>query len=236
MTKEISKVLLETTMRNTTFEVSPQMVEEYERRKAKKLEEAFAEEQMRFQVNRMNTLLKRSGLEMAIQTKTFDSFKVETEWQKKMKDKVMRWVNNPSGWILISGQSGCGKTHICTAAAGELLRRGKELLYMLWRQDSFKMSRYTDDAEKARREYSRANFLYIDDLFKGGGNENEIRMAFEILDARYREKLPTIISTEFTLDEIESIDTGIHGRITEMCRGNMVVIKRSEERNRRINE
>lgn len=63
--------------------------------------------------------------------------------------------------------------------------------------------------------YQKADVLYIDDLFKNCVTDADIRLAFQILDYRYRNAMCTIISSEHTLDEIYSIDKALGGRIAE---------------------
>lgn len=51
-------------------------------------------------------------------------------------------------WFFIGGQSGAGKTHICTAITAEFLRKGKKAHYMLWRDESMKIKSLTTEGEK----------------------------------------------------------------------------------------
>ena len=72
--------------------------------------------------------LKKSGLEKAVRAQTFKAFHAVTDWQRQMVDVAKRYLNDPDGaksgaWLYIGGAVGCGKTHICTAVAGQLMIR-----------------------------------------------------------------------------------------------------------------
>ena len=68
--------------------------------------------------------------------------------------------------------------------------------------------------------------LYIDDFFKTGKNlkkdfqaptQQEVNIAYEIINARYATKKNTIFSSELSIDDLDKIDESISGRICEMC-------------------
>ena len=180
---------------------------------------------MRRTIRRLN----RSGLKDIIRDYTFKSFETDTEFQKAMKEAALRFVQDEDhNWFFIGGASGCGKTHICTAIAGYYLRHGgKEVRYMLWRDDVGKLKGNADPEErdKAMHEFKSAEVLYIDDLFKSGRSEDgaaqrptiaDINAAFELLNYRYNNpKLITIISSECMAADILSIDEAVGGRIVE---------------------
>jgi DNA replication protein DnaC len=90
--------------------------------------------------------------------------------------------------------------------------------------------------------YKTAEILYIDDLFKVGkaadGSCNptgaDVSLAFEIINYRYINHLPTIISTEKTPQELVEIDEATGSRIIEMAGGNVFSIARDAKRNYRL--
>lgn len=131
-----------------------------------------------------------------------------------------------NGRIFITGNS--GKSHICTAVAITLLKRGKEVKYMLWRDEASRLKAMVNEPEYETivKHYKTVDVLYIDDLFKTGKSENsrkqrptqgDINLAFEILNARYISKKLTIISSESTLPDLIDIDEAIAGRIKQKC-------------------
>lgn len=189
--------------------------------------------------------MKQSGLKDIIKDYTFDKFEDAEPWQKAVKTAAMDYANNPEGWFFLGGQSGAGKTHLCTAICREFLLAGRQVRYMLWRDDIVRIKGAVTDSEeysKAIDEFKRVDVLYIDDLFKTGKAADnsyqkptaaDINVAFEIINFRYNNPaLLTIISSELSEDELIDIDEAVGGRIYE--RANALTIGKSRDRNYRI--
>lgn len=179
--------------------------------------------------------LKKSGLSTNLKKLSFDSFIADELWQENLKNSAIDFVKNENpGWFFVGGQSGCGKTHICTAITACFLRKGKTAHYMLWRDEIAKIKSVVTDFLEYKKlvdELKKVDVLYIDDLFKtGGGSKSgkianveevkptsaDINIAFEIFNFRYtNDKLITVISSEKTISDIVKIDEAIAGRIIE---------------------
>lgn len=187
--------------------------------------------------------LKRSGLEEVLHDYTFEKFKIEQPFQELMLNTAKNYLANGDGkWLAFLGASGSGKTMLCSAVAIELLRRGKELKYMLWKDDSRKIKNDNFDGTGQLIEYYKSvEVLYIDDLFKTGKTNGEfqrptagdINLAFEIINSRVARKSITIISSENTIDELFDIDEATAGRIRQMCGEFCLNISRGEGKNYR---
>lgn len=190
--------------------------------------------------------MQKSGLKNIIKDYTFPKFEAAEAWQQTIKDAAMQYAKNPEGWFFIGGQSGAGKTHICTAICRDFLMEGKEVKYMLWRDDVVKLKNAVTDLEQYERlvdQYKRVEVLYIDDLFKTGTAADgtpqrptgaDINVAFEILNFRYNDpKLLTVISSECTIDSIIDIDEATGGRIFEKAK-HAFSLKPDRRRNYRL--
>lgn len=171
--------------------------------------------------------LKNSGLENVIKDCRFDKFIVEKPFQQKMLDTAKKYLEfGQNKWLAFLGASGSGKTMLCSAVALELLRQGKELKYMLWKDDVRKIKKDNINGFGELIEYYKnVEVLYIDDLFKTGKGENnyiaptsgDINIAFEIINNRAVRQKATIISSECLIEELFDIDEAISGRIKQMC-------------------
>lgn len=168
--------------------------------------------------------------------KNLDSYVAIKEWQSKIKEGAFRYLGeNKSDWFFIGGQSGCGKTHICTAISYQLIERQRSLIYMQWVskareiKEAIKNDCYSEEIIK----YKTCDVLYIDDLFKGGEVScADIKIAFDILNSRYLDdKKITIISSELTLQELYEVDEACASRITERARGYIFNIVRERSKN-----
>ena len=167
--------------------------------------------------------LERSGLKDAVNRYTFKNYVADTMERKKVLYAAEDFCRNDKGWFFISGKSGSGKTHICTAICSRLMEQNKNVRYMLWRDETVLLKSMTTDGEEYQsriRPFKSVPVLYIDDFLKGGHTDADIRLAFEILNSRYNDsQLRTIISSELTLFEILGLDEAVGGRIYERSRG-----------------
>ena len=190
-------------------------------------------------IRRSLASLRDLGLLGAAKRLTFDRFRTDAPWQKTLLERAQSFaVRETPGWLFIGGQSGCGKTHLCVAAAVTLLYQGHPLRYMRWMNDSVRLKALAMEPERDRimRAFIDAPVLYIDDLFKSAPTAADLHIAFELLDARYcDEHKRTIISSERTLSDLLAIDEALAGRILERCGDDYLLnIPRDASRNMRV--
>jgi DNA replication protein DnaC len=176
---------------------------------------------------------------------TFERFQATEAWQESIKSKAMAYADSLEGWLLFCGQVGSGKSHLCTAVCRHRLLQGDEVRYMPWRDDIAQLKALSLDNEERNKiiaDLKTAQILYIDDLFKTGkaadGSDNptgaDVNIAFEIINYRYINHLPTIVSTEKTPQELVEIDEATGSRIIEMSGGDVFSIAKDPKRNYRL--
>ena len=166
--------------------------------------------------------IRNSGMEDMIRRYTFEAYEAEDAQRQKVKEIAEAYCEADSGWFFIAGKSGSGKTHICTAICSRLIQKGNEVYYMEWRDESRQLKAMMNTEELDERLYrlKKVKILYIDDFLKGGCNDADIRLAFEIINARYNDtRLRTIISTEASIEAIIGIDEAMGSRIKERSNG-----------------
>ena len=181
--------------------------------------------------------IRESGLEEQLRKCKFQNFETTEPWQQAMKSAAMDFLTESAIGFFIGGQSGSGKTHICTAIVGGMIKKGMSARYFVWREDSPILKSIVNDVEYAlrMREFKQTDCLYIDDLFKQVTiTDADIKLAFELIDYRYRNKMVTIISTELTEDALLGVDEALGGRILQMSRGHRMVIAKDPKRNYRL--
>ena len=171
--------------------------------------------------------LRKAGMEDMAARYTFDSYQTDTPHREKIKHLSQEFVKAERGWFFIAGQSGSGKTHICTAiCTGLMQQKASEIYFMPWRDDSTELKNRIRDQEwyQARiRKLKKVPVLYIDDFGKGGLNDADLKLAFEIFNARYNNTaLRTVISCEMPIDDILRADEALGGRIYERSQGFIV--------------
>ena len=181
--------------------------------------------------------IKNSGLEELLRCCTFRNFETTEEWQKIIKSGAMRFAEQDKGFFYIGGQSGCGKTHLCTAIIGAMIKKGKSARYFVWREDSTALKALVNDKEyqPAIDNFKKTDVLYIDDLFKQSKiSDADVKLAFEIIDYRARNNLTTVISSEHDFDELIEIDEALGGRIIQQAKGNRHIIPKDRKKNYRL--
>lgn len=194
--------------------------------------------------------MENSGLKDALELQTFDSFVVKSETQKAVKSLAERYLtdlfsesDNPRRpWLYIGGSPGSGKTHICTAVCGELLKKNISVRYMQWLDVARRLKAIVNDEsfDDEVEKYINVSVLYIDDLLKQKYVPNpvftdaDIKIAFTILNGRYLQNKPTIITSEWDLmDQLMPADDGVFSRVYERSKGYTIMISRRPENNYR---
>ncbi|MGN1404386.1 MAG: DnaA ATPase domain-containing protein [Ruminococcus sp.] len=180
--------------------------------------------------------IRRSGLSDVLERMTFDSYQCESSWQEQAKQTAQEYARTPgNSWLYLSGQSGSGKTHLCTAVCGALLKRGVQVQYAMWRDICREMQSF-QKREDCYRKLMDWEALYIDDFLKTSNPRKELDIAFEIINGRYFSGKRTILSSEILLKELFRMDAAIAGRIRERCEnGRFVVqINKENEKNHRL--
>ncbi len=169
--------------------------------------------------------IRDSGLERLVERCTFETFTVKYRWQETVRQKAQEYLTDRRrSSFFIAGQSGSGKTHICTAICNELMKNGERLKYFQYVRDGTRIKQLIPDPglyEAETRALIEIPYLYIDDLFKQDITAADIRLVYEIINGRYIAQRPTIISSERSLSYIREIRNGegeaIAGRIFEAC-------------------
>lgn len=199
-------------------------------------------------------ILDSSGITKAFLERNFNNFVPQNIGSKNAKDVAINYVKQfddliktRGNSIALLGQVGSGKTHLSIAIANKLMERNIGVRYMQYREDITKIKQVANDEESYTREinkYKRAKVLLIDDLYKNATyksrtgyeslNDADKRAMFEIINYRYFNNAPMIISSEYFMNDILDFDEGIGSRILEMCKGHILEM-RGIELNYRLN-
>ena len=144
--------------------------------------------------------LSRSGVPSLLLHGSFKTFRIEGEQDRENVATARAFVQKAKGFLIMTGNVGDGKSLLAVAIMREFLG-GKfitqnNLLIDLRRG-------YRDPrAEDVIRKCQQAKCLVIDDVGLSMGGADELPMLQSILDHRYGEKLPTIITSNLTLTSL----------------------------------
>lgn len=171
----------------------------------------------------------------------FPGFKTEAKWEQDMKRVALNWAKNgEDAWLLLCGQSGCGKTHLTLAAVGyRIFHRNQRVTFLDWRL--LNMEREEDKAAFAIRmkKAQEAEILFIDDLLKLDKGRTfhpaqEMELAFTLLNQRTNENRITVISTEHTPEQLLNMDEATGSRILHMAREHKYTVRPDVRKNKRL--
>jgi len=117
------------------------------------------------------------------------------------------YATSQTGWLLLQGGYGSGKTHLAAAVANFAVGMGVPTLFLTVPDllDTLRFSYDSEDTtfEQRFEEIRNAPLLVLDDF----GTQNATAWAqeklFQIVNYRYINKLPLVVTTNLDLDEIE---------------------------------
>jgi DNA replication protein DnaC len=129
--------------------------------------------------------------------------------------------------MALLGQVGSGKTHLLMAVSNNLLSKGIQVRYFEFVEEFNDLKSDFNRFKKKIDRLKEVEVLFIDDLFKGREHPTafEATQMFGIINYRYLNKKPILISSEHTIDSLVEIDEAIGSRIFEMCHDFIVQIK-----------
>lgn len=139
--------------------------------------------------------------------------------------------NKRANSIALLGQPGAGKTHLLTAVANNLMKRlNVPVLYFPYVEGFNDLKDDFDALEAKLERMKQVDVLFIDDLFKPvkgkpRATEWQIEQTYAVINYRYLNYKPILISSELTVDELFDIDEALGSRIYQMCHDFTVVIK-----------
>jgi len=182
-------------------------VEEFERQKQAQKEETDRARKR----ERIDRLIGRSGLGRRFQQRTFENFECATPEQQKCFDLAKRYADTfaerlqDGKGLLMIGTVGTGKTHLAAAIANQLLSAGIPVIFKT-SIDLLTDIRNTYDTDtqesKVVDTYGTVELLILDDLGKEKVTAWAASMIFSIINARYENMLPTIITTNHGCKEL----------------------------------
>jgi DNA replication protein DnaC len=158
---------------------------------------------------------------MTLSTFRSEGIGLPPDKRKNLRDAhgaARAFADNPRGWLLLRGGFGCGKTHLAAAIANERLARGEPVLFVVvadlldhLRATFAPTSRVTyDDRFEGVKT---APLLILDDLGAQATTQWAQEKLFQLFNYRYNAQLPTVITTN---RELEEIDPRVRSRLADI--------------------
>jgi DNA replication protein DnaC len=123
-------------------------------------------------------------------------------------DLAQHYAENPEGWLVLFGGYGCGKTHLAAAIANRAIERGQPVLFVVvpdlldYLRATFgpnSPASYDERFDQIRN----APLLILDDLGTQSSTPWAQEKLFQILNYRYSARLPTVVTSNHRLEEID---------------------------------
>ena len=137
--------------------------------------------------------------------------------------------DEPPHWLLLSGPRGCGKTHLAAGIELEWVRQGRDTFHAFvpalldhLRQTYAPGSRISyDDLFRHIREVP---LLVLDDLGTESQSSWTDEKLYQLIVHRHDHRLPTVVTTVFTLPELEKINERVASRLVDVSLVKYVVM------------
>ena len=138
--------------------------------------------------------------------------------------------------LLLWGDVGTGKSFFAGCIANALIEQGVPVLMTNFARI---LNTLTGMTGMERNEFvdslSRYPLLILDDLGMERSSEFALEQVFHVIDSRYRSKLPMIVTTNLTLDEIKHPADLAHERIYDRVMERCVPVKINRQNIRTLN-
>ena len=121
---------------------------------------------------------------------------------------AMDFAKSPDGWLVLQGVNGCGKTHLAAAIANERLKAGEPVLFVVVPDflDHLR-STFSPKSEISYDQFFESvkniPLLILDDFGQQSTTPWAQEKLYQVINYRYNERKPTVITTCCSLDEIE---------------------------------
>ena len=159
---------------------------------------------------------------------TFDSF----DWKRvnlpleerqnleKAFHLALDFAKSPGGWLVFQGENGCGKTHLAAAIVNYRYQLKKPALFIV-------VPDFLDHLRSAFNPESKISYdqlfesvksaplLILDDFGKQTTTPWAQEKLYQVINHRYNALLPTVITTNYSIEEIREIYNPIASRFID---------------------
>lgn len=197
---------------------------------------------------RIERLAQQSQITSKFRAKTFSNFSGDIADDAKQLAKIAKQYYDDyadiksiaENSIALLGQPGVGKTHLLMAISNNLIDKGVQVMYFPYVSTTKAMQANSFANDTTITEAAcNAEVLFIDDLFKPVRNipqasEWQCSKMYDIINHRYNNDLPILLSSELDFSRMFEIDEAIGSRLFEMCKSYTKTISKNMDLNYRI--
>lgn len=190
-----------------------------------KREQEEAERKERERLSRIHRLRVNGIQDRTVRNCTFESSNgANGENMARCKRYVEKWneMLEDNIGLIMWGDTGNGKTYSAACIANALIDRGIPVLMTSFTKILAAVTgMYAEDRVSYLDSLSEFRLLIIDDLGAERQSQFALEQVYSVIDARYKSKLPLIITTNLTLNEMKNPKDmdykRVYDRVLEMC-------------------
>ena len=195
-------------------------IEEIDEIKYKEDMESQEEEwkkEMEDRKNNPSLYMAKGGIKQRYLSATLDGIKLPPRIIKTAEQFIAGKIDG----LFLTGVIGSGKTYLACAIARELVIQGKSVRFKS-APELFEDIRASFNGRGSEYEIidrlSKTKYLIIDDAGAEKSSDFTLDRLYLIIDHRYSDELPTIITSNLSLNDIKNrIHDRLASRISEMC-------------------
>lgn len=158
----------------------------------------------------------RAGIPRRLRERTFAEYRVETDEQRRALTAVRDFAEQfeehaERGTVLVlAGRTGTGKGHLAAAASMQIIRAGRTVMFatareiLLWLRASWTDREAPGELEVLNRLVD-VDLLVIDEIGVQFGTDAERDQLFGVIDGRYREQRPMILTTNLSPAKLKDV-------------------------------
>lgn len=186
--------------------------ENYDREQKIKEEQEKKHRQYQRYIGKCKQLLANSKMGNRFKNRTFKNFVCRTHKQQECFDIAKNYADNfeehkkKGEGLYFEGTFGTGKTHLAAAIAISLMSREIPVIFQTCGAMLSDIRKTYDDKnlseESTIRAYENVDLLVLDDLGKEQCTEWSVSTLYRILNTRYENMLPVIITTNYNTDDL----------------------------------
>ncbi len=161
---------------------------------------------------RVEKLLGQSGIKRRFRQRTFPNFRTDTPGRRKNYEIAKEYADNfahhraMGDGLYIEGTNGTGKTHLAAAIALQLIHEGVPVICKTSSDLLLDIKKSFDGSGASESEvldvYKSVDLLIVDDLGKEQCSDWSMSTLYSILNDRYEDMKPTIVTTNYNADAL----------------------------------
>ena len=169
-------------------------------------------------IDQKSPLEHQYGLELELlRNMAFDNFDHERlelplEQRQNLRQAfnlAQGFARSPEGWLIFQGVNGCGKTHLAAAIANYRRTQGEAVFFVVVPDllDHLRSSFSPDSKmpyDKFFEKIRESPLLILDDFGEQSATPWAQEKLYQLINYRYNARLPMVITTCLSLDEIET--------------------------------